>query len=185
MLIPQSKKLTYEEFLEQTKDVERAEFIDGDIYLLASPSPEHQRISFKLCLKLGNFFTNSQCEVFSAPLDVVFECNETGEIQVVQPDIMVICDKSKFTTNSYKGIPNIIIEILSPSTTAKDTIKKMDLYMRYGVKEYWIVKPKSKIIEVYYLEDGVYTEPMAYSKDDIARSNIFEDLSIELKSIFE
>jgi Uma2 family endonuclease len=184
-LIPKTERYSYEQFLELTKDVERAELIDGEIYMLASPSPEHQRISMRLSNKLFNYLQGSNCEVFTAPLDVVLENEATDEKQSVQPDLVIICDKSKFTTINYTGVPELVIEILSPSTTSKDTIKKMDLYMKFGVKEYWIIKPKSKAADVYLLEDGVYTEPMAYSKDDILRSNIFDDLSIELKAIFE
>lgn len=179
------KKYTYEEFLEITKDIERAEFIDGEIYCQASPNTEHQRISIKLSNKIFNYFDGKECEVFSAPYNIIFENSETGEKSSSQPDIVVICDKSKFTKTNYSGKPTLIIEILSDSTASIDTIKKMDLYMRFGVKEYWIVRPKSKTIDIYFLENGIYTEPMAYSKDDIVSSNIFSDLSIKLKDIFE
>lgn len=182
-MLPQFIKCTYEDFLKITKE-QRAEYIDGEVYLLASPSPEHQRISFKLSMELGSYFRNNECEVFAAPLDVILENEKTREKHVVQPDISIICEKDKFTESNYKGVPTLIIEILSPSTTWIDISKKFDLYQRFGVKEYWIVKPKSRIIEIYYLEDEAYTEPMAYSKDDIVKSDIFQDLSIELKSIF-
>jgi Uma2 family endonuclease len=186
-MIPESKKHTYEEFLKTTKDIERAEFIDGEIYLLASPTPEHQRISGNMYFELKSYFKNKECEPFAAPLDIILEDEESSKIETVQPDLMVICDKSKFTNINYKGVPTLIIEILSPSTAAKDTIKKMDLYMRFKVPEYWIVRSKSKSIDVYVYDEelNAYTEPIAYSKDDIVNSNTFTDLSIELKNIFE
>jgi Uma2 family endonuclease len=104
----------------------------------------------------------------------------------VQPDLMIICEKSNFTNTNYKGVPNLIIEILSPSTAARDTIKKMDLYMRFGVPEYWIVSPKNKTIMVYSFDNEInaYTEPTIYSKNDLVNSILFPELSIELKSIF-
>ncbi|MFL0197634.1 Uma2 family endonuclease [Clostridium sp. WILCCON 0269] len=146
-MIPGSKKYTYDEFLQLTKDTERAEFIDGEIYMIASPTPEHQRISGNIFFELKNYFKNKGCEPFAAPLDIVLENDRGDKTDIVQPDLVVICDKSKFTSSNYKGIPTLIIEILSPSTAAKDTIKKMDLYMKFKLAEYWIVRPKSKTVD--------------------------------------
>ncbi|MHC1685846.1 MAG: Uma2 family endonuclease [Clostridiaceae bacterium] len=186
-MLPHPQKHTYEEFLEITKDMERVEFIDGEIFLLASPTPEHQRISGNLFFELKSFFKNNNCEPFSAPLDVILEDDSLSTKETVQPDLMIICDKSKFTSINYNGVPSLIIEILSPSTTAIDTIKKMDLYMRFQVPEYWIVSPKSKTITLYSFDNEInaYTEPTIYSKDDLVKSILFHDLSIDLKSIFE
>lgn len=186
-MIPESKKHTYDEFLQLTKDIERAEFIDGEIYLLAAPTPEHQRISGNIYFGLKSYFKNKECEPFAAPLDVILEEQGADKIETVQPDLMVICDKSKFTNANYRGAPTLIIEILSPSTAARDTIKKMDLYMKFKVPEYWIVRPKSKSIDIYVYDEelNAYTEPIAYSKDDIVKSNVFAGLSIELKNIFD
>jgi Uma2 family endonuclease len=185
-MLPQPQKYTYAEFVEITADIERAEFIDGEIFMLASPSPEHQRISGNLFFELKNYFKNKKCEPFSAPLDVVLEDDKTSTKETVQPDLMIICEKSNFTNTNYKGVPNLIIEILSPSTAARDTIKKMDLYMRFGVPEYWIVSPKNKTIMVYSFDNEInaYTEPTIYSKNDLVNSILFPELSIELKSIF-
>lgn len=185
-MLPESKKHTYDEFLQLTKDTERAELIDGEIYMIASPTPEHQRISGNIFFEMKNYFKNKECEPFAAPLDIVLENDSGDKTDIVQPDLMVICDKSKFTSSNYKGIPTLIIEILSPSTAAKDTIKKMDLYMRFKLPEYWIVRPKSKTVDIYVYDENLraYTEPMAYSKDDVVKSSIFKDLSIKLENIF-
>ncbi|MBU3075612.1 Uma2 family endonuclease [Clostridium estertheticum] len=181
-------KHTYEEFVEITKNVERVEFINGEIVYMSSPSVEHQRISAKLSIALNTYFTNSQCEVLSAPLDVILE-NENENIknkQSVQPDIMVICDKSKFTKNNYTGVPTIIIEILSPSNTSHDTIIKLNLYQRFKVPEYWIVSSKNRSINVYKYEEDIqsYGEFTIYNKDDIVQCEIFKEFSVSLKEIF-
>ncbi len=186
VLSPKTRKYTYEEFIEITKDTEQVEFINGTIYYMSpSPNTVHQDISFNLVMELGTYFKNKDCKVYHAPYDIIFEDEQTGEKQIVQPDLVIICDKSKITPNKYKGVPTAIVEILSPSTAAKDTIEKMNLYMKFGVSEYWIVKPKSKVVEIYTLENNIYTEPTVYSKNDIVCSTIFHDLAIELKSIFK
>lgn len=185
--IPQSKKYSYEEFLQITVNDERVEYYDGEIYYLAAPSPEHQAISYNIERNLGNYFDGKECRVFHAPLDVLLEDKDTGEKTNVQPDIMVICDKSKFTNTNYSGVPTLIIEITSPSTAVHDNLKKLNLYQRFQVPEYWIVSPKNKTVSVYCYDKEInaYLEPTIFAKDDIVNSNIFSDLSIELKAIFE
>lgn len=186
-MIPQSKKYSYEEFLQITKDIERVEYIDGDIYYLASPSPEHQNISLNIERKLGDYFQGKECRVYHAPLDVILEDEYTGEKRNAQPDIMVICDKSKFTKTNYSGVPTVIIEITSPSTASHDNLTKLNLYQRFQVPEYWIVSPKNKTVSVYFYDKEInaYIEPTIFAKDDTVVSSIFGDLSIELKDIFE
>jgi Uma2 family endonuclease len=187
LMIPQSKKYSYEEFLRITKDIERVEYIDGEVYYLAAPSPEHQAISYNIERKLGNYFEGKECRVYHAPLDVLLEDEDSGEKKNVQPDIMVICDKSKFTDTNYRGIPTIIIEITSPSTASRDNLTKLNLYQRFQVPEYWIVSPKNRTVSVYCYEKEInaYLEPTIFAKDDIVNSSFFNDLSMELKDIFE
>lgn len=183
MALANPKRYTYEEFLEISKD-RRAEFIDGEIHLLASPSIEHQRIIGSLYRALSNYFDGKKCEVILSPYDINFL---EGEIKhTVQPDISIICDKSKFTSSGYYGVPELIIEVLSPSDSSWDYVKKMDLYSRFRVGEYWIVSPKNSNIQVFLLNEelGVYKEPLTYSKGDIIKSKVFDELSIELKNIF-
>ena len=183
-MIPKPKKYSYQEFLEITKD-KRAEFINGEIYLWASPSTEHQRTVGRLFAKFSSFFSGQDCEPFVAPYDVVFENEETGEKHVVQPDITIICDKTKLTKDNYRGVPKLIIEVLSPSNASHDYIRKMDLYARFGVEEYWIASPKSKTIQVFVLQDGIYFEYATFSKDDIVKSYYFKDIEIKLNEIYE
>lgn len=186
-MIPQPRKYSYNEFLEISKDIELVEYIDGKIYYLAAPSPEHQAISYNIERKLGNYFEGKECRVYHAPLDVVLEDKDTHDKKNVQPDVMVICDKSKFTDSNYSGVPTIIIEITSPSTAGHDNITKLNLYQRFEVPEYWIVSPKNKTVSVYYYDKAIsgYLEPTIFAKEDIVNSNVFADLSIELRAIFD
>jgi Uma2 family endonuclease len=151
---------------------------------LASPSIQHQRIIGALYRELSNYFDGKECEAVLSPYDVIFLEDETKHI--VQPDISIICDKSKYTANGYCGVPELIIEVLSPSNSSWDYVKKMDLYSRFRVKEYWIVSPQNSNIQVFILNEelGVYKEPLTYSRNDVIKSNLFNKLSIELKNIF-
>ena len=181
-MLPELKKVTYKEFCEIDKGEDRLEYINGEVYLQSAPSVEHQSVVTNLSTELGIYFKGKECRHFVAPFDVVLQ-NET-EKHKVQPDITVICDNSGFTKNNYTGVPTIVVEVLSPSTVSKDYIIKMDLYMRFGVKEYWIVSPKNKSMEIFALENGSYLEPIVYSKNDTVKSTLFDNLSIQLKDIF-
>lgn len=182
-MLAESNRMTYEEFLEIDKgSQENLEFIDGILFNQASPSTEHQRIVGELFIHLGNFFKGKDCKPYISPFDIIMKNkNETNR---VQPDISVICDKTGFNENNYVGAPSLIIEVLSPSTMSKDFIKKMDLYMRFGVKEYWIVSPRNKEIQVFILQEGSYSEMISYKENDILNSNIFSDLKISLNEVF-
>ena len=128
------------------------EYIDGFVYMSPSPSTKHQRISRKLLIKLGNFL-GKQCEVFHAPFDIELKNDLIEGTKIVIPDLSVICEKSGFTESRYIGVPNLIIEILSPSNQSHDLITKLNLYLNYGVQEYWIVNPMLNSITVYSLND--------------------------------
>jgi Uma2 family endonuclease len=183
-MLPQRKKYTYEEFLEVTKDIDRAEFIDGEIIMQATPTAQHQSIVLNIASEFRNFFLGRNCKPFIAPFDIILQ-DETGEIKRVQPDISIICGYNLTNENQFKGVPSLIVEVVSPSNAADDYVKKLNLYMRFGVEEYWIVSPKNRTIQIFNLENEVYGEPKIYFENDIVKSNIFENLSIELKRIFE
>jgi Uma2 family endonuclease len=86
---------------------------------------------------------------------------------------------------NYIGSPALIVEILSPSTAWIDISKKLELYQRFGIKEYWVISPRNSNIQIFNLnEEGFYDEPIVYYKDDTAKSNLFDDLNINLKEIF-
>jgi len=185
-MLPEEKKISFEEFLEiDSKSDELMEFIDGNIYLQASPSTIHQRISRKISTAFDIYFRDRECEPFTAPFDILLANEEKRVKNKVIPDISVICDKSGLNDNNYVGVPALIIEILSPSTAWIDISKKLELYQSFGVKEYWIVSPKNCNVQVFNLnEENVYEEPTNYHKDSIVESNIFTGLNINLKELF-
>src|SRR5690554_2548245 len=137
------RKASYEEFLKLAADSnERYEYIDGEIYLLSSPKAIHQKILSELHFIFYNWFQEKKCRPFFAPFDITLKRN-SDNINVVQPDLMVICDLEKNLDERgyYMGIPTLVVEIISESSRSKDLIKKLDLYMSTGVKEYWIINP--------------------------------------------
>ncbi len=181
------EKYSYADYLTWSDD-ERWELIDGTPYNM-SPAPkwQHQDVSTFLISKIWNFLDKKPCKVFSAPFDVVFteEKNNEEIDTVVQPDISVICDKSKLIGTGCKGAPNFIIEILSESTALKDTRTKKALYEQNGVKEYWIVDTYTKSIQVYILENNKYDFGKLYEEDMDIESKSLKGFKINLKDIFE
>lgn len=184
-MIPKAKTVNLEEFLQMDKESEdRLEYFDGEVVCLASPSVEHQRVLLNIAAEFRNYFKGKSCEVFISPLDVWLKNEERTAKVRVQPDLMVICDKTGLKENEYTGLPALIVEIISPSNQSHDRIKKYNTYMDFGVKEYWMVNPKLKTIEVYVLEDDEYKQAAIYKGDDYAVSQIFKELGIALKNIF-
>ena len=179
---------TYKDYL-TWNDNERWELINGMAYNMApAPSVNHQRISRQLLLQIGIFLSDKPCEVFSAPLDVRLPATDEEDEDsknVVQPDIVVICDSSKLDEKGCKGAPDLIIEIVSPSSASMDNIKKMELYEKNGVKEYWIVHPIYKIVTIYKItENGLYGKPEIYSEEDKIEVELLKGLSVDLSLVF-
>ncbi|WP_100011763.1 type II toxin-antitoxin system prevent-host-death family antitoxin [Lentibacillus sediminis] len=180
-----SSWVTYEEFLELTEEsVQRFELIDGVIYNLASPSYKHQYAVGELFGAFHIWFKGKNCVPLTSPFDVTF-VKEEDNINVVQPDILVMCDKDNLDEKGkYKGTPTLVVEVLSPSTRSKDMLKKLDLYKQCGVQEYWLVDPLNEQIRVYVLEDNDITNSKSYKKDDIVLSEVFEGLEVDLQEVF-
>ncbi|MCR4291807.1 MAG: Uma2 family endonuclease [Candidatus Kuenenia sp.] len=180
-VILEKKKYTYEDYL-KTSDDKRYELIDGELLMTPSPVTKHQRISGRIEFILRRFvIENNIGDVFDAPYDVYLD-NEN----VVQPDILFV---SKDRLNiigekNIQGAPDLIIEIISESSAYRDMVLKKKLYARYGVKEYWIVIPEGKEIEVYFLKDSAYQLYATYSNESVLESPLRKDLKIELKEIF-
>jgi prevent-host-death family protein len=179
--------VTYEEFLDLVEHSEqRYELIDGVIYNLASPSYKHQIAVQVLLGEFYNWFKGKSCTPLTSPFDVTF-IKQADNICVVQPDILVICDKENIDPKGkYKGIPTLVVEVLSLSTRSKDLIKKLDLYKQCGVKEYWIVDPMNEQITVYSLADNDIVDHKSYhnSANHYVESVHFEGLKIALKDLF-
>lgn len=179
--------VTYEEFLELTEaSDQRFELIDGVVYNLAAPFYDHQYAVQEILGTFYNWFKNKKCVPLTSPFDVTLLKAEDN-ICVVQPDIIVICDKDKIDREGrYKGVPTLVVEVLSPSTRSKDMLKKLDLYKQCGVKEYWMVDPKNKMVYTYTLDENEIVENMVFQKDnhEYAESVYFSGLKVVLKDTF-
>lgn len=147
---------------------------------MASPSQIHQTILTELLVIIRNYIKskNGRCSVFPAPFDVKLS---DKPLTIVQPDIMVICDKDKLDGKRCNGAPDFIIEIVSPGNPSDDYIRKLYYYKNYGVREYWIVDPKRKTISVNYFEGNIVS--VQYPFDSIIKVNIYEDLFINFSEI--
>lgn len=159
------RRFRYADYLTWPED-ERWELIDGIAYAI-TPGPDlaHQDVSSELLRQIANFLHGGPCKVLAAPFDVRLpETNQEDAdiINVVQPDLSIICDTAKLDKAGCRGAPDWIIEILSPSTAAKDQDIKRTLYERHGVREYWLVHPTDLTVMIYRLAHGAYTKPQAH-----------------------
>lgn len=168
---------------------ERIEIIDGEAVMMATPSRIHQKISGEIFRQLANFLEGRKCEVYHAPFGVrLFE--QAGDKPedvntVVEPDISVVCNQDKLDKYGCKGAPDMVIEILSPSSLRHDRLVKLNLYQRAGVREYWIVDPENCAVQVFLLDDigylRIYEE---YGQKDVAKVHVLEGCFIELEKVF-
>lgn len=185
------RKATYEEFQKLVKDNEdtRYEYIDGEIFVMESPKTPHQSALTELFGGFYIWFQGKKCRPFVAPYDIILKKNEKN-INVVQPDLMVICDLDEKLGEDgyYKGVPALTLEIISGGTARKDLLRKMNLYRDTGVREYWVVDPSFKAITIYRFNDRSHIDVRSYEADTdadaTAESFIFEGLSVDLKKVF-
>lgn len=179
--------MAYEEFIELTKDIEdRLELINGQVFSLTSPKVSHQFILTEIFAILHDWFRDKKCTLFVAPFDITLK-NRKDDKNVVQPDIVVICDLEE-TLNKfdyYIGVPSLVIEVLSDGTKRKDLMIKMDLYLSSGVKEYWIVDPAKQEVMTYQFQDNDINNHATYRKDEAVGSYIFKSLEVDLKRVFK
>ena len=167
----------------------RIEIINGEAVMMAPPSSVHQEICFEMGRQLGNFLEGKQCKVYPAPFGVrLFEKGGDTPDDVdtmVEPDISVVCDRSKIDKHGCKGAPDLVVEILSPSSLRHDRFVKLGLYQRAGVREYWIVDPEYKSVQV-FIQDGGSSLRISeeYGREDVARVNVLEGCFIDLGKVF-
>lgn len=184
MCVPNTKIYTLDEYNKLRESSEDLyEFIDGEIIKLWSPSTMHQTVALNLGMELKKYFSKSKCKVMLAPYDV-FLCKD-NKTDVVIPDISVMCDKSGFDDKRYKGVPTLIVEILS-SNVSDDTVRKFNLYLKYGVIEYWIIDPKNKTFQIHTYDELNKTYVSHIQEDySVLNSNFFDNLSIDMNLVFE
>jgi len=161
----------------------RYELIDGMAYMMSpAPSRAHQEIIGELHLQLRQFLKGKQCKVYLSPFDVRLNADENDDI-VVQPDLIIVCDKSKLDKNGCNGAPDMAIEVISPSSSRMDKLLKMQKYLKYGVREYWIVDPDSKTVQAFILDNGNYIVN-AYADTEAAPIRVLEGCVINLPDVF-
>lgn len=184
-----NKQYTYSDYLTwRLKD--RVELIKGYLFRMSpAPTSEHQEISGTIFNSFRNFLDKKNCKVFHAPYDVRFyDLIDPAKVitNVVQPDISVICDLEKIDVRGCLGAPDLIVEILSPSTSEKDLTFKYELYRDHNVGEYWVASPTEKTLLIYTLNaSGDYQPSRLYVRGDVVTSSILQGFSLDLSDVFE
>ncbi|NTU42920.1 MAG: Uma2 family endonuclease [Nitrospirales bacterium] len=177
-VIKPAEKYTWQDYL-TWPDNERWEVIDGVAYNMSpSPSERHQTITLNFAFQLKGCLKETQCRTYVAPLDVYYD-----DENFVQPDVFVVCDKNKIKDRIY-GAPDLIIEVISPSTSLKDKREKKRLYERFGVKEYVIIHPEEVFAERYCLRNNAYGEAEVFGPYESLPLCSLEGIEIPLWEVF-
>ena len=174
-------RLTYQDYLNTPGD-ERYELLDGELILVASPNEDHQTANIALSARMYSFVNeNDLGRVFHAPYDVLF-----SDSDVVQPDLLFISKEREHirTPANIQGAPDLIVEILSPSSARRDWGYKRDLYARHEVKEYWIIDPTNRLVHVMLLNDGALDLDATYGQGDTVTSSTLKGFSVEVDDLF-
>ena len=171
---------TYDDYRSFSDEL-RCEIIDGQIYdMTPAPTTTHQSIVLRVGRLVDQYLEsrNYPCRIYLAPVDVIL-----SEKDVVQPDVFIVCDRSVIKKSGIFGAPDVVFEVISPSTEARDRKQKRDLFEQHGVKEYFMVHPDRKFLEKYILETGVYKKPELYEVQDTFRIDTIQ-LEICMKDLF-
>ncbi|WNJ17305.1 Uma2 family endonuclease [Pontibacter sp. G13] len=178
---------SYADYLKWEGD-ERWELIDGEARALAAPTPDHQRVLRRLSFLFEQHLQDRRCEAFFAPIDVVFGSKlepDNKKRNVVQPDLIVVCDPKKITRRGCEGTPDLVVEILSPATMKRDMNEKFRLYERQGVKEYWVVSIGDRSI-ITFIQGAQETLDQAgiYSPADQIPVHVLDGFELDLATVF-
>ena len=183
----EERQYTYAD-VQSWEDGPRYELYYGAPVALAAPSSQHQRVIREMLRQFANYLVGKPCEVFPAPFDVrLFETeDDTPEDvdTVVQPDLLVVCDRSRVDERGVRGAPDLVVEILSPSSQHHDWREKKALYEKAGVREYWIVDAVARFVAVHILENGAYRAPLFYTANAAVPASLWEDFSLDLSTVF-
>lgn len=174
-------RFTYQDYLKFPDDGKRYQIIEGELYMTPAPVPYHQRISRNLGFILWDFVRKRNLgEVFYAPCDIVF-----SEEDVVQPDIFFASKEREHIIGekNIQGAPDLMVEILSPRTDELDRKLKVKLYEKFGVKEYWLVDPEKKEVEILSLTQGGYSS-FGVFKESLS-SPLLKGLKLNLQEVFQ
>ena len=178
--------MNYSHFIKMyEKTDKRYEYIDGKVWLMSAHTEEHQRGICNIYFMLRNYLAGKSCRVYLAPLDVYLGSRSTDR-NVVQPDLMIVCNLEKFKEKGrHIGAPVVAIEVLSLSNRRHDLIRKMDLYLRSGVEEYWTVDPANRLINIYLFKNGQIISQNAFDAAVDIRSDFLQDLLFPAWQVFE
>lgn len=187
MALPQEKSYTYADLLEWN-DGKRYELYNGQPVMMSPPLRQHQEISGEIYLQIGTYLKGKKCKVYHAPFSVrPFAADGDSPYDtdtLVEPDITVVCSSDKLDKYGCKGAPDLVVEILSPSTKQYDCLVKYKLYQQAGIREYWIVDPDKKLVLVYTLVEGQYYVPEVYTARDSVPVGVLEDCAVDLTAVF-
>jgi Uma2 family endonuclease len=181
---------TYGQYKEWPEE-ERWELIDGEAWAMSSPTNRHQMIVVRLIRDLAVFLEGKPCIMFPAPFDVLLpKGNEDNSkvTTVLQPDLVVYCDRSKLLEAGARGAPDLVVEILSPTTAKKDLNEKFNLYEGHGVREYWVIDPAARTICVYrrggkgHFDHGEFREP--FKDRTKIESRVLEGFAVDTERLF-
>lgn len=183
------KRFTYADYKHWPAD-ERWELHDGRAVAMSpAPTVQHQVIAGNFHHWFKNFLKGKPCRVYISPIDVLlptYEGQDAHEVdRVLQPDVIVVCDREKIRKANIFGAPDLAIEVLSPSTAKRDEGEKRDLYARAGVKELWLADPENLTVKRYALVDGEYRKPDVFGPEDALPSSALEGVTLPLGEIFE
>lgn len=179
---------TYRDYRRWPED-ERWELIDGTAYLMGAPTTTHQGAQREIFGTLYNFLKGKECQLFAAPCDVFFprirEQDEDDVDTVVQPDLLVVCDPEKVRERGIWGAPDLVVEILSPSTSRKDLHEKYGLYERSGVREYWVVEPTGRWVQQYVRgAEGRFGVEVTFENQGTLECVVLPGLVLDVAALF-
>ena len=183
---PVHRPRTYSEIRTWDDDT-RWELIDGQPYAMTAPSTSHQSVVMGLAVQLYAHFQGRGCRVLTAPLDVRLPRGDEAddEVQtVVQPDMIVVCDREKLDDRGCRGAPDVVIEVLSPSTAGRDHVTKRALYERHGVRQYWLVHPTDRLVNIYRRQGKGYGAPEVFEARGTTPMQGYEGLTIDWDQAF-
>jgi Uma2 family endonuclease len=169
-------------------DDTRWELIDGEAHAMAGPSWTHQSVVGRLFAQLLAYFDQRPCQVLPAPLDVRLPHGDEADdvvVNVVQPDIVVVCDIEKLDQRGCRGAPDLVVEVLSPSTAGRDQVAKRALYERHGVDQYWLVHPTDRVVTIYRRQgDAGFAPPDVFEARGVVSVVGYEGLAIDWDQAF-
>jgi len=167
---------------------ERLELVKGKIFPIKSPSTLHQRCTGRIFVVLALFLKHKRCEVFVAPFDVRFPYQSKDDVDittVLQPDICVVCERSKIDKRGCSGAPDIVVEVLSSGDSKTELDNKYRIYEEFGVREYWIVQPSERSVFKYILTDeGVFSAGRPYTPGQMLASDVLPGFQLNIAELF-